>query len=57
MCQIYVVFIDIMENGDNDDILMKKKIKKNNKDTLLWDTDIYIYHLCNLYLFIISIYS
>lgn len=56
MCQIYVVFIDIMENGD-DDILMKKKIKKNNKDTLLWDTDIYIYHLCNLYLFIISIYS
>lgn len=35
MCQIYIVFIDVMENGEDDDILMKKKRKKNNEDTFL----------------------
>lgn len=56
MCQIYIVFIDVMENGEDDDILMKKKRKKNNEDTFLWDTEIYIYHsylsIYHQYLFI-----
>lgn len=50
MSQIYIIFIELMENGDNYDIFMKKKRKKKNEDTLLWDTDIFIYHLYHFYL-------
>lgn len=54
MSQIYIIFIEVMENGDNDDIFMKKKRKKNNEDTSCWDTDIYISHL---YLSLVSIHK